>query len=413
MQAEQLIDWLDDARRRTLALVADLDDAQLIGPMLPIVNPGLWEIGHVAWFHEKWVERGVRGRPPLRADGDALYDSAAVAHDARWSLPLPARADTLAYLEETHARTSAWLGDRIDDDARYFTMLAVFHEDMHAEALLYTRQTLGYAAPAWLSEPEAESGTGTGTDVSVPGGVVRLGAERGEGRFGADGFVFDNEKWAHPCEVAPFSMARTAVTQAEYARFVDDGGYTRREWWCEAGWRWRAACNAQHPVYWRRGSNGWERRVFDRWRALEPNRPVVHVNWYEANAWCRWAGRRLPTELEWEVASKGAQAACAQLGMQHTGPCDVGAYVASEGVFGCRQMLGGVWEWTASDFMPYPGFERDPYAEYSEPWFGTHKVLRGGCFATQARLIRNTWRNFYTPDRRDVWAGFRSCAVTT
>ncbi len=441
MRNRELAAWLDDARGRTLALTAELDEAELLGPMLAIVNPALWEIGHVAWFHEKWVERGVRGMAALRADGDALYDSAAVAHDTRWSLPLPSRAATVAYLEQTRARTSAWLREaapELDDDARYFVMLAVFHEDMHGEALLYTRQTLGYRAPAWLAEPESGTSTSTRTswsDARVPGGSFELGAARGTGRFAADGFAFDNEKWAHTREVAPFAIARTAVTQADYARFVDDHGYARRELWCDAGWSWRDAASAEHPVYWRRVERGpgWERRVFDRWRPLEPNRPVVHVNWYEASAYCRWAGRRLPSELEWEVAAAGAADAVglalgkhpfpwgnapdadgtrAQLGMRHTGPCEVGAHAAGDSAFGCRQMLGGVWEWTASDFAPYPAFVRDPYAEYSEPWFGTHKVLRGGCFATQARLVRNTWRNFYTPERRDVWAGFRTCAVS-
>jgi len=179
-------------------------------------------------------------------------------------------------------------------------------------------------------------------------------------------------------------------------------------------------------VYWRRADGGWERRDFDRWVPLEMNHPVLHVSWYEAEAWCAWAGRRLPSEAEWEMAAASDRAegpkrrfpwgeanptsACANLEGAAGGLLDVAALPDGDSAWGCRQMLGNVWEWTASDFGPYPGFVPDAYRDYSEPWFRTHKVLRGGAWTTRARLLRNTWRNFYTPDRRDVWAGFRTCA---
>jgi iron(II)-dependent oxidoreductase len=228
-------------------------------------------------------------------------------------------------------------------------------------------------------------------------------------------------------------MARTAVTCGEFLGFVEDGGYTRREPWSAAGWTWRVKTEALCPVYWQRSPAGWLQRRYDRLVPLETDLPVLHVCWYEAEAYCRWARRRLPTEAEWEAAASGEPDAAgtrlaarkrpypwgeepptedrANLDLLRDGPVAVGAFPAGDSAFGCRQMLGNVWEWTADDFLPYPGFAADPYKEYSAPWFGTHKVLRGGAFATRSRLIDNEYRNFYTPDRRDVLAGFRTCAL--
>jgi iron(II)-dependent oxidoreductase len=411
--------WVRDARRRTRELVAGLDAGQMMGPRLAIVNPLLWEIGHVAWFQERWVLRHAAGKPPVRADADALWDSAVIPHDARWELPLPSLADTLDYMGAIEAGVLRTLEQRPTPDVRYFTEYSVYHEDMHDEAFAYTRQTLGYAAPYERRShgPDAVAGPWPG-DARVEGGEVLLGAA------GEERFVFDNEKWAHPVVVEPFAIARAPVTAAEFAEFVDAGGYDRPQHWSEAGWLWRTRCEARHPVYWRRADGGWERRDFDRWVPLEPHRPVLHVSWYEAEAWCRWAGRRLPTEAEWETAAGSpeggkrrfpwgdAPPSPSRANLEGTaGGClEVAALPEGDSAWGCRQMIGNVWEWTASDFRPYPGFVRDAYQEYSEPWFGTHKVLRGGAWVTRARLLRNTWRNFYTADRRDVWAGFRSCA---
>ncbi len=391
-----LLDALRDARARTLALVLDLDDACWMAPKLPIVNPIRWEIGHVAWFQEKWILRHARGRAPLRGDGDALYDSAKVPHDTRWDLPLPDRGGTLGYLRDT---LELALAAARDGEHAYFTELAICHEDMHGEALTYTRQTAEYAPPPLAIEPAAEAGPLPG-DVRVPGGTFWLGAPAS-----TQSFVFDNEKWAHRVEVAPFSVARAPVTNAEYARYLDAPG-------------------ASPPRYWRRDERGaWLVRRYQQWLAIPPHQPVIHVSWHEAQAYCTWAGRRLPSEAEWELAAATPDKrtfpwgdappthAHANLDARAGGPVDVAACAAGDSAYGCRQMIGNVWEWTATRFAPYPGFVVDPYAEYSAPWFATpHMVLRGGCWATRARLLRNTWRNFYPPDRSDVLAGFRTCA---
>jgi len=435
----QLSEALAETRARTLELVNDLSEEQLIGPRLQIVNPLRWELGHIAWFQEFWVLRHLGKQSPILKQGDELYDSARVAHDTRWHLPLPERDETLVYMQRVLERVIDQASEVIHEvtdaegyDQEYLLNLVLLHEQMHDEAITYTRQTLSYPAPEiavvnkvqWVEPEAASSQTAdwlTG-DAEIPGGKFTLGsvAERG--------FVFDNEQLAHEVEIAPFSISKTAVTNGEFKSFVEDGGYRRSELWTDEGSQWRTAMRAKHPVHWQREGNGrWLQRNFDQWIALDERLPVVHVNWHEANAFCRWANRRLPTETEWERAASAEPtenlkrrypwgdnsptAEHANLDSRALGCIPVDALPAGDSLFGCRQMIGNVWEWTASDFKPYPGFIAGPYKEYSEPWFGNHKVLRGGCWATRSGLIHNSYRNFYTPDRRDLWAGFRTCAL--
>jgi iron(II)-dependent oxidoreductase len=423
MNADFLAGELAASREHLTRITGDLDGKRLLGPKLVIVNPPLWELGHLAWFQEYWcLRRSARGGMPdsILPGADALYDSAKVAHDTRWGLPLPGQKATRAYQAEVLEHVMRRLEREPENrELHYFVQLADFHEDMHAEAFHYTRQTLGYNDPLNANEIAAIPGTRIAGDVELPGGTFLLGA------FSGGDFVFDNEKWAHEVELGPFRISRTPVTNAEYLDFVEAGGYSRREWWSEEGWAWRSRENLQAPKYWIKRNGSWMQRRFDRVVPLRPDEPVVHVSWHEAQAWCRYANRRLPTEAEWENAASWDAGAgkrrlypwsnqspdAAHANLEGTGIAVVEAYPPGDAASGCRQMLGNIWEWTASTFEPYPGFVVDPYQEYSEPWFGTHKVLRGGSFATTRRLIRNTWRNFYTPDRNDVFAGFRTCAI--
>jgi len=411
---------LRDARQRTRRLTCDLEGPQLFGPKIEIVNPVLWELGHVAWFQERWCLR-------LRADeslsesvldgADALYDSATVAHDTRWNLPLPDLSATHEFQERVLDRVLARLEREPDNEwFLYFVQLALFHEDMHAEAFHYTRQTLGYADPLAQGKPPDSAGKGAlDGEVELPGGEFLLGAARNSG------FHFDNEKWAHRVELEPFRVARAPVTNAQFLEFVRDGGYRRHDLWSPEGWNWKD--RARGPRCWVERDGEWRERRFDEEVRLDGDLPVMHVNWHEANAYCRYAGRRLPSEAQWEFAASfcgGSRRRYpwgdttgdgVRANLNGSGRVPVGSFAAGDSSSGCRQMLGNVWEWTSSTFAPYPDFVRDPYAEYSEPWFGTHKVLRGGSFATPARLISNTWRNFYTPDRGDIFAGFRTCPI--
>jgi iron(II)-dependent oxidoreductase len=408
---------LRNARERTKTLTRDLEGQQLFGPKLAIVNPVLWELGHVAWFQELWCLR-LRSdeslSPSLLEGADALYDSAKVAHDTRWNLPLPSLSGTLDYQDRVLEKVLARV-DREPDNSwlAYFVQLSIFHEDMHAEAFHYTRQTLCYPDP--LDGGPSAKGQALRGDAGIPGGTYLIGASR------KSGFHFDNEKWAHPVELAPYRIAKAPVTNREYLGFVREGGYRRREWWSPEGWESKG--DAAAPRYWVERDGEWLERRFADWVPLADDLPVMHVDWHEANAFCRYAGRRLPSEAEWEVAAAqdgrgerrrypwgdGADPDRANLGGAGRVPVD--GFAPGDSPIGCRQMIGNVWEWTSSTFAPYPGFVRDPYNEYSEPWFGTHKVLRGGSFTTPARLVANSWRNFYTPNRGDIFAGFRTCAA--
>ncbi len=377
------------ARDDTLALFRAQADALpgLQVPLHPWLNPPLWELGHVGWFQEYWIARnpqrglGIEADPlvprpaGVRPGADALYDSGKVPHDTRWHLPLPDAAATVDDLRRQLERTLALLADAAPDDAGlYFFRLALLHEDMHHEAGLYMAQALDVpvADARWQARP-----IGPAAPMAGAGGECRLGG-------GGSGFAFDNELGPHLVDLRPFEIDSRVVRWAEFLPFVESGGHAERRWWTEEGWRWRTAQRGAAPRYLARRGSRWEQRWFGRWRALDPALPASHLSCHEAEAWCRWAGRRLPTEAEWASMAAGP----------------AGGFE-----------WGEVWEWTASAFGPYPGFRAHPYRDYSAPWFDGRPVLKGASFATQPRLRDPRYRNFFVKDRNDIFAGFRSCAV--
>jgi len=425
--ADALLTALLDARETELELLDGLADPEMLGVPGHFLEPPIWEMGHVGWFQEFWISRHLDHAATLLPGSDAIYDAFNVAYTRRWEHRFPSREATLGYITEVLKRSVGRLESREprSEDA-YFYTLAALHEDMHAENLTLILHSLDYSRPklsrfdALCASPPVDPAYRP-RDVFVPGGEFTLGAALDEP------FVFDNEKWAHPVTVAPCSIASTPVTNAEFQAFVDDGGYRRRELWDRRGWDWRRRQGAQHPLFWVRGGDGrWYERQFGQVGALSPWHPVVHVNWFEAQAYCAWAGRRLPTEAEWEMAATlhpatgrkrrfpwGDAAPTperASLDFRAGGTIDVRAMPDGDSPLGCRQMIGNVWEWVDDTFDAYPGFVCDPYQEYSQPYFGRKKVLRGGCWTTRSRLIRSTWRNFYMRHRRNVFAGFRTAA---
>jgi gamma-glutamyl hercynylcysteine S-oxide synthase len=415
---------LSEARERTLWLVESVSDEDLERVHDPLMSPLVWDLGHIAAFEDLWVSGRGTGMAPLRPDLMEVYDATETPRSGRGALPYLRRAEALEYMAAVRERAlrvldsmdlSPGLGDL--HAGGFVWELIVQHEQQHTETML---QTLQLAAPSTYAPPRRALPPAPAREL---GGMVRI--EAGPFEMGDAGrwFAYDNERPRHELHLPAFEIDRLPVTNGDYVEFVEDGGYSREDLWDPAGWDWRVRAGVERPLYW--AEDGSERR-FDRIAEIDVTRPVMHVSWYEADAFARWAGKRLPTEAEWEKAAAwGPYASGARrqpwgdhppthdvvnLDQTAFGPAPAGAYPGGASAYGVLGMAGDAWEWTATYFTGYPGFHAYPYREYSALFFGSeYRVLRGGSWATRFRVARNTMRNWDYPQRRQIFAGFR-CA---
>ena len=417
------------ARERTYLLTDSVDDDDLVRQHSPLMSPLVWDLAHIANQEELWLLRAVGGREPMRPEIDPLYDAFEHPRAERPTLPLLPPAEARAYVREVRGRVldlleaARFTGDPLLTDGFAFGMVAQ-HEQQHDETMLITHQLRQGAAvlSAPPPGPPPPDAIGLPAEVLVPGGSFTMGTS-------AEPWALDNERPAHTVVVPSFFLDTTPVSNAAYAAFIAAGGYDDQRWWSPAGWAHRQRAGLHAPMYWRRDGDGWLRTRFGVTEPVPPAEPVLHVSWYEAEAYARWAGRRLPTEAEWEKAARfdpatrrsrrfpwgdaDATPELANLGQHHLQPAPVGSYPGGAAPCGARQLVGDVWEWTSSDFQPYPGFRAWPYREYSEVFFGgEYKMLRGGSFAVDPVACRAAFRNWDYPVRRQIFAGFRTARDT-
>ncbi len=423
---QQIADTLDTARARTRGLTDCLGDAELTAQHSPLMSPLVWDLAHIGNQEEQWLLREAGGRAPIVPPQiDTLYDAFQHPRADRPTLPLLPPSEARSYDAQVRGRVLDLLestpleGTRLLDRGFVFGMIAQ-HEQQHDETMLATHQLRGGEAvlSAPTPEPAPADAARLPREVLVAGGPFTMGTS-------TEPWALDNERPAHTVDVAAFYLDTVPVTNGAYMRFIAEGGYDDARWWTPDGWSHRVRAGLEAPLFWQRDGGDWLRRRFGVVEPVPADEPVVHVSWYEADAYARWAGRRLPTEQEWEKAARHDPATGrsrrypwgdddparehANLGQRHLRPAPAGSYPAGASPYGARQLIGDVWEWTSSDLAPYPGFVAWPYREYSEVFFGPeYKVLRGGSFAVDQVACRGTFRNWDYPIRRQIFSGFRT-----
>ncbi len=418
-ELDELFDAYADVRRRTFALVDPIAEDDLVRVHSPLMSPLVWDLGHIAAFEDLWLVHRFGGRPMVRGQLAAVYDAFETPRADRGDLPFLGPEEARAYMSEVREQALELARQRGIGDGRLHEMV-LRHEHQHCETMMQTIQLArleGYAGIPRDRKGRADgAGSATGLEfVEVQAGPCSIGAPQG--------FSYDNERPRHRVELDTFEIGRVPVTNGAFLEFVTAGGYERREWWSDEGWAWRLRDRVDRP-------GGWSRDLRSEWRLsaeeeLDPERPVTHVSWFEADAFARARGARLPSEFEWEKAASWDRLAArprvypwgdeppvpgrhANVDQRQHGPTPADQHHRGVSPYGCEDMLGQVWEWTASTFSGYPGFEAHPYKEYSEVFFGdSYRVLRGGSWATRARVASAAFRNWDFPQRRQIFSGFR------
>jgi iron(II)-dependent oxidoreductase len=413
------VDALTEARERTLHLVASISDDDLERVHSTLMSPLVWDLGHIAAFEDLWLVHRFGSRPLLRDDLADVYDAFETPRAGRGELPFLGAHRAREYMQEVRTRTLDVISERGTADVHE---MVIRHEQQHGETMLQTIQ-LGRVRGSGVAVASHAAIETNGTDphtglqlIEIPAGPCSVGAR-------STGFAYDNERPCHRTDVRGYLIGRTPITNASYLTFVEGGGYERREWWSDEGWSWKEQYDITRPAAWTADlSAEWQ---LGRCEPLHPHRPVVHVSWFEADAFARAHDARLPTEAEWEKAATWDQdqdrarrfpwgeepiepGRHANVDHAAPGPARTDTHPAGASPYGCEGMIGDVWEWTATAFDGYPGFEPYPYKEYSEVFFGgDYRVLRGGSWATRARVITPTFRNWDYPQRRQIFSGLR------
>jgi len=366
--ASTLAQWLEESNGVTRQILASLTPEECLVPQLDILNPPLWEFGHLTWFHEFWVHRdGQESKPSIMKDADYLFNSSEMSHQDRWSTPMPSLDSLLDYNYRVIGDTQELLRTPIDNKAAYFIQLAILHQDMHNEAFAYMWQTMGRSIPFTPITNTTALEANTQTWIHFPKSTIQAGSEQGSG------FIFDNEKWAHSIDLPAFDIASTPVTNGDYLDYLESPNNLAQP------------MPIRPPLHWKKVGDVWLERMFNQWLPLNRASAVRHINYLDAQRFCEYHQVRLPNEHELSLLMSQKQ----------------GAWQSSN-----------LWEWTSSTFAPFPGFSADPYVDYSQPWFdGSHQVLKGGSPFTPDRLKRVAFRNFYQTHRSDHFCGFRTCLL--
>jgi ergothioneine biosynthesis protein EgtB len=363
-----LAQWLEESNQITRQIPINISAEDQLVPQLAILNPPLWEFGHLTWFHEFWVHRdGQEKNPSFMKDADCLFNSSEIAHQDRWSKPMPSLDSLLKYNKSVVEHTQQLLCSPIDSKTAYFIQLAIFHQDMHNEAFAYMWQTMGRPIPF---APFTNGSVLEDTQQNwahFPPSTIQAGSEQGSG------FIFDNEKWAHSIDLPAFDISSKPVTNGDYVNFLESHDNLSN------------SKPVAPPSHWKKNGDVWLERLFNQWLALNPASAVRHISYLDAQRFCEHNQVRLPSEHELGLLMSQKQIAW---------------------------QPSNLWEWTSSTFAPFPGFTVDPYVDYSKPWFdGSYQVLKGWSLFTPERLRRNAFRNFYQPNRSDHFCGFRTCLL--
>lgn len=420
---EQLIAELENTHERIMQLFVDLDDSQLAVPYERGINPPVWELGHSAFFYEFFLLRKFENPEPVMPGFDEIWDSFEIHHRSRWKPGMvPEKSETFEYYHRILDSVRSIVNSPgLSEEAFYLAKYGIFHQNMHLESLIWARQTLGYPVPQSFVSPEIEGRVlPDRNEVEIPGGSYHIGIAHD-----APFFSFDNERPGFEKEIESFTIDRHLVSNESFLEFVSDpGGYQNVDNWSFGGAQWledhdeKPGC----PRYWSQVDGQWVEHFFDQVIPLDPWRPVLHVTFWEAEAYCNWAGRRLPDEFEWEAAARGTDgrlypwkgemdSSLVDMDGIALGQLPVDALTGGQTESGCLQMLGTAWEWTTSQYLPYDGFVMDMYPYMSTLQFGDHKTTRGGSCATSSCLIRSTYRQAYFPARSDAFTGFRTVGV--